>query len=116
MASHQLHGEETRAEVLAPGAGIPGIPVLAGKFLPAAKMRERYYRLQQSPEGFDLETLLAEMRVHVRADAADTARIPVRGPAVVVANHPFGMLDGAVLAVLLTGVRPDVKVMTDYLL
>ncbi|MGA7363849.1 MAG: GNAT family N-acyltransferase, partial [Candidatus Sulfotelmatobacter sp.] len=37
-------------------------------------------------------------------------------PVVVVANHPFGMLDGAVLAVLLTRVRPDVKVMTNYLL
>ena len=47
---------------------------------------------------------------------ADTARIPATGPVVVVANHPFGMLDGAMLAVLLTRVRPDVKVMTNYLL
>jgi putative hemolysin len=38
------------------------------------------------------------------------------GPVVVVANHPFGVLDGAVLAVLLTRVRPDVKLMTNYLL
>jgi putative hemolysin len=56
------------------------------------------------------------MRVELRVDAADTARIPATGPVVVVANHPFGMLDGAVLAVLLTRVRPDVKVMTNYLL
>jgi putative hemolysin len=59
---------------------------------------------------------LSEMRVDLRIDAADSARIPAQGPVVVVANHPYGMLDGAVLAVLLTRVRPDVKVMTNYLL
>ena len=80
------------------------------------KVRELYRRVQKSPEGFGLENLLAEMRVDLRVDAADTARIPATGPVVVVANHPFGVLDGAVLAVLLTRVRPDVKVMTNYLL
>src|ERR1039458_3690718 len=116
MPSNQLHGDETRAEVLSQVGGFPGIPVLAEKFLPVDKMRELYRRVQQSPEGFALERLLAEMRVDLRVDAADTARIPATGPVVVVANHPFGMLDGAVLAVLLTRVRPDVKVMTNYLL
>lgn len=116
MPSNQLHGDETRAEVLSQVAGFPGIPVLAEKFLPVDKMRELYRRVQQSPEGFALERLLAEMRVELRVDAADAGRIPATGPVVVVANHPFGMLDGAVLAVLLTRVRPDVKVMTNYLL
>lgn len=32
------------------------------------------------------------------------------------ANHPFGVPDGAVLTVLLTRVRPDVKLMTNFLL
>ena len=116
MPSNQLHGEETRAEVLAQVAGFPGIPALAEKFVPVEKVRELYRRVQRSPEGFGLENLLAEMRVELHADGADTARIPATGPVVVVANHPFGMLDGAMLAVLLTRVRPDVKVMTNYLL
>jgi len=116
MPSNQLHGEGTRPEVLAHVAGFPGIPVLAEKFVPVEKVRELYRRVQRSPEGFGLENLLAEMQVELRVDAADTARIPSKGPVVVVANHPFGMLDGALLAVLLARVRPDVKVMTNYLL
>jgi putative hemolysin len=102
--------------VLSQVDGFPGIPALADKFVPANKVRELYRRVQESPEGFGLVKLLAEMRIDLRIDAADTARIPAAGPVVVVANHPFGMLDGAVLAVLLTRVRPDVKVMTNYLL
>src|SRR6266446_1037177 len=116
MPSIQSHEEETRAEVLAGVEEFRGIPALAGRFLPVDRVRELYRRVRQSSEGFGLENLLAEMRVELRVDAADTARIPTTGPVVVVANHPFGMLDGAVLAVLLTRVRPDVKVMTNYLL
>jgi putative hemolysin len=116
MASNQLHREETQAEVLAHVSDFPGIPALAGKVLPVERVRALYRRVRQSHDGFGLENLLAEMRVELRVDAADTSRIPATGPVVVVANHPFGMLDGAVLAVLLTRVRPDVKVMTNYLL
>ncbi|MGA7930229.1 MAG: lysophospholipid acyltransferase family protein, partial [Candidatus Sulfotelmatobacter sp.] len=116
MPSHHSHGEDTRAEVLPQIAGFPGTPALTEQFVPVEKVRELYRRVQKSREGFGLENLLAEMRVRLRVDAADTARIPVSGPVVVVANHPFGMLDGAALAVLLTRVRPDVKVMSNYLL
>ena len=116
MPLNQLHGEETRPEVLSHVAGFPGIPALAEKFIPLDKVRELYRQVQRSPEGFGLEGLLAAMRVQLQVNAADSARIPVTGPVVVVANHPFGMLDGAMLAVLLTRVRPDVKVMTNYLL
>jgi putative hemolysin len=116
MPLDQLRGDGKRAEVLAQVKGFPGIPALAGKFLPVERVRDLYRRVRRSPEGFGLENLLAEMRVDLRVDAADAARIPATGAVVVVANHPFGMLDGAVLAVLLTRVRPDVKVMTNYLL
>jgi putative hemolysin len=116
MPFNQLHGEETRAEVLSHVAGFPGIPVLAEKLMPVEKVRELYRRVQLSPEGFGLENLLAAMRVELHVKAADRARIPATGPVVVVANHPYGMLDGAMLAALLTRVRPDVKVMTNYLL
>ena len=46
----------------------------------------------------------------------DLARIPKEGPVVVVANHPFGGIEGIILLSVLRRVRPDVKAMANYLL
>jgi len=89
---------------------------LAAKMAPVNRVRSLYRRVQKSPQGFTLENLLAEMRIDLRVDAADQSRIPAEGPVVVVANHPYGILDGALLTVLLTRVRPDVKVLTNFVL
>ncbi len=112
MPSDQLHPDQTQSEVLARVAEFPG---LVGKLAPVDKVRDLYGRVQRSPDGFHLENLLAEMRVELRVGAADEARIPASGPVVVVANHPYGVLDGAILTVLLTRVRADVKVLTNSL-
>jgi putative hemolysin len=113
MPADQLGAGREPSDVL---AGLSDLPGFAAKFAPVGKVRDLYRRVQQSPEGFQLESLLTEMRVGLRTDAADQARIPASGPVVVVANHPYGMLDGAILTVLLKRVREDVKVLTNFLL
>src|SRR5580693_6050369 len=113
MPSVQPQSDQTPAGVLSRVAEFSG---LAGKFARVGKARDLYRRVQRSPEGFRLETLLAEMRIGLTVGAADQERIPANGPVVVVANHPYGVLDGAILTVLLTRVRPDVKVLTNFLL
>jgi len=95
---------------------LPGLPGFAGKFIPMEQARELYQRVQSAPPGFRLEALLAEMKVKLAVQPADLERIPVKGPLVAVANHPFGMLDGVALAVLLSRVRPDVKILANSLL
>jgi len=113
MPLDQLRTNRETAEVLSRISELPG---LAAKFAPVGRVRDLYRRVQQSPEGFRLESLLTEMRIRLHLDAVDQARIPATGPVVVVANHPYGMLDGAILTVLMTRVRPDAKVLTNYLL
>jgi putative hemolysin len=56
------------------------------------------------------------MDVEAVMSNADLARIPREGPLVVVANHPFGLLEGLLLARLLDKVRPDVRILANSLL
>jgi putative hemolysin len=47
---------------------------------------------------------------------ADLKNIPTAGPMVVVANHPFGGIEGIIMLHMLRRIRPDVKVMANYIL
>ncbi len=70
---------------------------------------------RQDGRGFD-ENLLEALRVHYEVSPADLARIPAEGPVVVTSNHPFGAIEGIILAAVLRSVRPDVKLMANFLL
>ncbi|HVT90587.1 MAG TPA: GNAT family N-acyltransferase [Tepidisphaeraceae bacterium] len=60
--------------------------------------------------------VLQYLRVRWHIKPEELARIPKSGPLVVVANHPFGALEGLVLGAILSEVRDDVKVMANFLL
>ncbi len=51
-----------------------------------------------------------------RSRPRTSGAFPKTGPVVVVANHPFGAIEGVVLAHLLKTVRPDVKIMANFIL
>jgi putative hemolysin len=55
-----------------------------------------------------------DFRVLMRSEERE--RIPKSGPLVVVANHPFGGLEGIVLADMLLSVRQDVRIMANSVL
>ncbi len=57
-----------------------------------------------------------ELRLDVRYDPAALAAMPRTGPVVVVANHPYGVLDGIVVSWLVGQVRSDFLVLTNAVL
>lgn len=46
----------------------------------------------------------------------ELSNVPAKGPLVMVANHPFGGIEGIILAELLLHARPDVRILGNYLL
>lgn len=63
-----------------------------------------------------MDKCLDVMRVEYEVAEEDLARIPKTGRVVVVANHPFGGVEGIILASLLHTVRDDFKLMANFLL
>jgi putative hemolysin len=60
--------------------------------------------------------VIKELNISYEIDGEDLANIPKTGPVLVVANHPFGGIEGIVLAMLLSEVRSDVKILANHLL
>ncbi|MEM7625173.1 MAG: GNAT family N-acyltransferase [Planctomycetota bacterium] len=56
------------------------------------------------------------MNIDLRYDHDALTAAPTEGPLVAVANHPFGGIEGIILASLLRRVRPDVKLLANEML
>ena len=59
------------------------------------------------------EAVLRKLDVQIEVLPEDLAKIPRDGPLLVVANHPFGGIDGLALGSLLSKTRPDFKLLVN---
>lgn len=56
-------------------------------------------------------TVLRVLNIQYELTDEDRNKLPTSGPLVVVANHPFGAIDGVILGDILTRVRGDVRLL-----
>lgn len=68
-----------------------------------------------NPEVF-LDKLTEALGVTVEVNDEDLQKIPREGAFITISNHPFGGLDSIILIKLLSKIRPDYKVMANFLL
>lgn len=79
-----------------------------------AKMQMSYLGLPQAKSARDfLGNTFDLFRIRYKVYEGDTLHIPKSGGAIIVANHPFGALEGMILAHILLGIRKDVKILAN---
>lgn len=123
----ELHLREQRSRVVDLGAGIDH-PVKRALFrlveMPVEKMLalteiNRIYNaslsLRESENSF-FSAVLSAMDVEYQLEDEDRDKVPVVGPVMVVANHPFGAIEGLVLGDILTRLRQDTRILGNQLL
>ncbi len=62
------------------------------------------------------DRFLQDLQINYEVSSEDLSRIPASGPALVIANHPFGFLEGFLLLSILEKVRSDYRIVANSLL
>lgn len=63
-----------------------------------------------------IEVAFKKLSITFNYNEEELKRIPKEGPVVVVANHPYGGIEGLLLIHLLKKIRPDSKILANFLL
>jgi putative hemolysin len=95
-----------------------GLIRLVEKATGQPKLKRMYIHNQRFPRVGETfwQAAVRSLELDVRYDADALAAVPKSGPVVFVANHPYGVLDGIVMAWLVSKVRTDFVVLTHIVL
>jgi len=95
---------------------MPGLAAILMELMKINQVNELFAQAQpkQGPEFVD--AILEGCGIDIEFDEADLKNIPKTGSFVAIANHPYGGIEGMVLLKMLCMVRPDAKLMANFLL
>ncbi len=95
-----------------------GLIRLVEKATGQPKLKKMYVHNQRFPRADETfwQAAVRSLELDVQYDAHALAAVPKIGPVVFVANHPYGVLDGIVMAWLVSKVRSDFVVFTHIVL
>lgn len=91
---------------------------IADRILGLKEMNDRFRKhglTGLDPKSF-VEKVLEALKVKIDYEPEQLQRIPKEGPVVIVANHPYGGIEGIILAALIGRVRSDVKFLVNTML
>ncbi len=86
------------------------------KLLKIDVLNQVYHQNHHLPSKEFLDALPADLNADYEIHENDLKRIPESGAFITVSNHPLGGLDGILLMKILTDVRPEFKVLANFLL
>lgn len=75
-----------------------------------------YNKAHNAPGETYTDKILSALNVNLDVSEPDLSQIPKEGPCIIVANHPFGGIEGILMASILQKIRPDFKILANYLI
>ncbi len=93
---------------------IRAIEKLTGQ--PLIRCLYQHYRSLQRPPELFWDDAIAALRLDLRMSQRPERVVSPHGPLVIIANHPFGVVDGIILCWIASRVRSDFMIMTHSIL
>ncbi len=86
------------------------------KLLRFDKVNKQYNKISEcGPRDF-IDQLIEGVGVSYKVDEQEMENIPKTGPFIVISNHAYGAIDGILLLKIIPEVRPDFKMLVNFLL
>ena len=83
---------------------------------PALKRMYLEHQNHPKPGESFWQAAVRNLQLSINLNEEALGEIPATGPVIIVANHPFGVLDGLMICWLIARIRKDFKVLTNALL
>jgi len=80
------------------------------------KINKLYEEINQHRGLEFIDALIEKLKLEYEVSEEELAKIPKEGGFITVSNHPFGGIDGMLLVKILAKIRPDIKVMSNFIL
>jgi putative hemolysin len=95
---------------------MPGLASLLMEIMKLNNINETFAKAAEF-EGIEfVDEILRLIGVKVEISESDLKNIPLEGAFTAIANHPYGGIEGLILIKILCSVRPDAKVMANFIL
>lgn len=95
---------------------LPGLASLLMEVMKINEVNEVFQKAEHLKGPTFVDKILQIIGITVEFDEKDLRNIPKDGAFIAIANHPYGGIEGLVLLKLLCMVRPDAKLMANFLL
>ena len=95
---------------------MPGLAALLMEVMKINQVNEVFAQAQHKNGIEFIDAILAGCGVEIEFDERDLKNISKEGSFIAIANHPYGGIEGLVLLKMLLTVRPDAKLMANFLL
>lgn len=80
------------------------------------QLNATYNKVENLKQEDFIDGVISELGFSFDISDEDLARLPKEGPFITVHNHPYGGIDGILLMKILPQVRPDYKILVNFLL
>lgn len=116
MSAKLINNSKVKSALKIPGVAGTLVAALAMKVVGLTKMNAIYKHICDY-HGADFATHLIDyLGVTPAVNEEALNNIPQKGAMIVVSNHPYGGIDGIIALSVLSRIRPDIKVLTNFML